>query len=355
MMKAAYTALFLIGTTALWSCGHAQREVAIPVEDTIPVTLLSLRQLDADEIIEATGVFTTDDETVLGFKNGGVIQQIYVKEGDPVRKGQRLASVQATEIDTRAGQVNVGLEKAERDYQRAQKLYRDSVATLEQLQNARSAWELAKRDVDAVQYNQQQLHIISPVSGFVLARLANQGQVVGPGTPVLQVNGAGMHSWMLKVGVSDSQWAKIQKGDAAEIETDALPGQKLQAIVSKKLEAMDPQSGTFTIYLDLKTPPSGKLATGVFGKSRISVGKAANNTSPQASWELPYEALVDADGNQAYVFVTRDGKRATKQAVKLGSIGQQSVMVLSGLENIDGVIVAGSPYLTEGSLIRVKP
>lgn len=354
-MRTIYIILFIAGMITFASCGRAKREVAIPVEDTIPVTILSLRQMEAGELIEATGVFTTDDETALGFKNGGVIQQIYVKEGDPVRKGQRLASVQATEIDAKVGQVNVGLEKAERDYQRAQKLYRDSVATLEQLQNARSAWELAKRDVDAVQYNQQQLHIISPISGFVLARLANQGQVVGPGTPVLQINGAGASSWMLKVGVSDRQWAKIQKGDAAEIETDALPGQKLQAIVSKKLEALDPKSGTFAIYLEIKTSLNGKLAAGVFGKSRISVGQVASVSASQASWELPYEALVDADGNHAYVFITRDGKTATKQAVKLGSINQNSVTILAGLENIDGIIVAGSPYLTEGSHIRIKP
>ncbi|MFD2744015.1 MULTISPECIES: efflux RND transporter periplasmic adaptor subunit [Sphingobacterium] len=354
-MKTLYHSLSLLLIAAISSCGHTQREEAIQVEDTIPVTILSLQQLDAEETIEATGVFTTDDETLLGFKNGGVIQQIYVKEGDPIRKGQRLASVQATEIDAKVGQANIGLEKAERDYQRAQKLYRDSVATLEQLQNARSAWELAKRDIEAVQYNQQQLHIIAPVSGFVLARLANQGQVVGPGTPVLQVNGAGTHSWMLKVGVSDRQWARIQKGDLAEIETDALPDQKLQAVVSKKLEAMDPKSGTFSIYLDVKTPVNSKLAAGVFGKSRITVAQPTNTATPQISWEIPYEALVDAHSKQAYVFVTRDGKTATKQAVQLGEIGQHSVTVLSGLEHVQGVIVAGSPYLTEGSKIRVKP
>ncbi len=354
-MKIFNINLYLITIALLSSCGHAQREEAISVEDTIPVTLLSLQQLDGEETIEATGVFTTDDETVLGFKNGGVIQQIYVKEGDPIRKGQRLASVQATEVDAKVGQANVGLEKAERDYQRVQKLYRDSVATLEQLQNARSAWELAKRDIESVQYNQQQLHIIAPFSGFVLARLANQGQVVGPGTPVLQVNGAGTHTWMLKVGVSDSQWARIQKGDTAEIETDALPGQKLHAVVSNKLEAMDPKSGTFAIYLDVKSPFNGKLAAGVFGKSRISVAQSNSIAARQNSWEIPYEALVDANGKQAYVYVTKDGKTATKQAVQLGEIGQQSVTIVSGLENVQGVIVAGSPYLTDGSFIRVKP
>ncbi|MFD2598852.1 efflux RND transporter periplasmic adaptor subunit [Sphingobacterium corticis] len=351
-MNILQTTFSVLSAAILFSCGHAKRESAIPMEDTIPVTLLSLEQNSSEQMIEATGVFTTDDETVLGFKNGGVIQQIYVKEGDAIRKGQRLASVQATEIDSKAGQASVALEKAERDFRRAERLYKDSVATLEQMQNARSAWELARRDVDAVRYNQDQLHIISPVSGFVLAKLANQGQVVGPGTPVLQVNGAGSHGWKLKVGVSDSQWSKINKGDRAEIETDALSGQTLSAVVSKKSEAMDPNSGTFTIYLDIEDAKSAKLAAGVFGKSKIITTKT-EKSGAESGWQLPYEALVNADGSEAYVFVTRDGKTATKQAIKLGTIGQHTVHVESGLENIQGVIVAGSPYLTEGSAIRV--
>src|SRR5690606_32486381 len=133
-MKAHYISYCILALALISSCsGSGERTSAIQVEDTIPVKLMPLQQLGALSAVEATGIFTTDDETLLGFKNGGVISKIYVKEGDAIRKGQRLASVQAVEVDAMAGQANIALEKARRDYERARKLYLDSVATLEQM------------------------------------------------------------------------------------------------------------------------------------------------------------------------------------------------------------------------------
>lgn len=332
------------------SCQQAERKNAIPVQDTIPVKLMPLTATGEQQIIEATGVFSTDDETLLGFKNGGVIAKILVKEGDVVRKGQLLASVHTSEVDAKAGQVRLSVEKARRDYERASKLYHDSVATLEQLQNAKTALAVAQEDLKSVGFNQQFSQIHSPVSGFVLAKLANEGQVVGPGTPVLQVNGAGSGQWLLKVGVSDSQWARLKVGDKAIIQTDALPNDSLQAYVFKKSEGLDPQSGTFSIQLALQGKPAGKLASGVFGKSKIY---SQGQTNAQG-WRIPFSSLLDGNGKEGYVFITEDGKTAKKQKVSIQNMEKDEVLISSGLEQAQAIIISGSPYLQNGSAIRVQ-
>ena len=85
-----------------------------------------------------------------------------VKEGDRVKKGQLLDTLKSTEIAAQVQQVNLALEKAQRDYQRASKLYKDSVATLEQLQNA-------KTGVDIARQNLQQAPAIEPNSAAAKA------------------------------------------------------------------------------------------------------------------------------------------------------------------------------------------
>ncbi|MEI5984119.1 MULTISPECIES: efflux RND transporter periplasmic adaptor subunit [Sphingobacterium] len=350
-MKTLYTALIASASLIFFvGCGPSERKSALPVQDTIPVKLISLQASGGVNEIEATGVFSTDDETILGFKNGGVISRILVKEGDPVRKGQLLASVHSSEVDARAGQVNLSVEKARRDYERASKLYRDSVATLEQLQNAKTALDVALQDVKSVGFNQQYSNIYSPVSGYVLAKLANDGQVVGPGTPVLQVNGASNANWKLKVGVGDQQWAQIKIGDQAKISTDAMPNDTLAAVVSKKSEGLDSQSGTFTIFLELREKPAYKLASGIFGRSVIQ----SVQPSKEPYWRIPYSALLDADGQDGYVFVTFDGKKAKKQPVKIARMEKDEVLISSGLEGAQGLIVAGSAYLQDGSPIQIR-
>jgi multidrug efflux pump subunit AcrA (membrane-fusion protein) len=64
----------------------------------IPVKLISIKQEAADNIINVTGYLSTENETKLSFKTGGVIDRIFVKEGDNIRKGQLLATIKSTEI-----------------------------------------------------------------------------------------------------------------------------------------------------------------------------------------------------------------------------------------------------------------
>ncbi|MFC3197768.1 efflux RND transporter periplasmic adaptor subunit [Parapedobacter deserti] len=334
---------------AIGACSHRKQYADTPAgKDPIPVTLLPLAATDTTLAIMATGAFTTDDETVLAFKNGGIIQQIHVKEGDAFKKGQLLASLEPTEIHTAVRQSELALEKAERDYKRARQLYIDSVATLEQLENAQTALAAAKEDAKRASYNLGHTAIRAAFDGYVLQRPASTGQVVGPGTPVLVVSGTGRQGWLLRVGVSDRQWAALQVGDSAAVTSDVASEVPMKAVVHRKSEGVDPQSGTFAVYLKLLDSKLPGLASGMFGKARIKLSHTI------AGWSIPYEAVLDGDGGKAYVFVTDDGKIARRVQVQVGEIQKGHVVVTSGLEQETSVIVAGSPYLRDGSEITVR-
>lgn len=345
MNKLSYLGILLL--PMIWSCGNADKRSSNGIgEDTIPVQLLSLAQGISSQSIKTSGVFTTDKETVLSFKNGGVIRRVYVKEGDAIKRGQLLASLDPTEIDAGLAQARLSAEKALRDYQRAQQLYRDSVATLEQLQNAETALRIAKEQLRSADFNQHQTEIRAAASGFVLNRLANDGQVVGPGTPVLQVNTTDGNDWQLKVGLSDQQWSLVKLGDTALISSEIL-AEEIPAYVYKKSEGIDPASGTFTVMLKLIGNKTHKIGSGMFAHAVIKPG------NEQEVWHIPYDAVLDGDAGAAYVFVTEDGKTARKVQIKVDEVQQQMVLVSAGLEHAASVIVSGSAYLTDGSPIKV--
>lgn len=327
--------------------GGDKREKTILRQEVIPVKVVSLLQSDTDAEIVTSGYFTTNDETLLSFKNGGVVNRIYVKEGDKIAKGQLLASINPTEIGSQVAQVQLSMQKAQRDYERASKLFKDSVATLEQLQNAKTALDVAKQQMQSAKFNEGYTSIRATRNGFVLKKLANDGQIVGPGTPVLQINGANEGNWIVKVGLSDKQWSSLKVGDKASITSEALPDQVLLARVSRKSESIDPQSGTFGVELALTDRNVKGLAAGLFGKARIFPSKK------QSSYTIPYDALLDGGENEGYVFVTNDNKTAKKVKVQLGSVQKDKIAITGGLENATSVIVSGSAYLTDGSKIKV--
>lgn len=315
--------------------------------EKIPVKVMTVAPMDIASTIQTSGVFTTDDETMLAFKTGGVIEKIYVKEGDAIKKGQLLAKLNLTEIEAQVAQARLGFEKAQRDQQRVKNLYRDSVATLEQYQNVNTALEVANKQYEAARFNLSHSEIRAVNNGFVLRKMASEGQVILPGTPALQTNGASQSNWKLRVGVSDREWAWITIGDKATVTTDALPNQKLEATVTRKSEGSDTMGGAFSVELTVKGN-ANTLASGLYGKAEIATAKK------QRAWSIPYDALLDGNAQSGYVFALADGGRAKKTPITILSIDRDNLLVSSGLENTNQIIISGSAYLKDGSEVAIR-
>lgn len=343
----AITASLLAFTLSLQSCTDSKGNSNIPKNsEPIPVKVMQLRKSSGIHVIKASGQLTTDDETILGFKTSGIVNTILVKEGDYIKKGQLLATLDLREIDTYVSQARHGFEKAKRDFQRVQNLYRDSVATLEQLQNTETSLAVAKEQLEAANFNRSFSSIHAKENGYVLRKFVNPGQVVDVGDPILLTNGAGTGKWILKIGVSDKQWSSINVGDQAKVKIDAFPNKVLDASVKRKWETSDPQTGAFTIELELKNEKL-RFASGMFGQAELS------SHATQTSWSVPYEAVLDANDNEGFVFITNDNKKAQKQPVVIESLGGNTIRISKGLEDSSALIISGSAYLTDNSPITI--
>lgn len=348
-LQSIFRNVFLVLMIGISACNGGGAEVISeqPAENLIPVKIMPLQQDAVAPVFRATGYFTTDDETYLSFKNGGIVNSIFVKEGDKISKGQLLATLNTVEITAMTEQANLALEKAQRDYDRAVNLYKDSVATLEQMQNAKTALDLAQQQKTSASFNRQHAEIRAMQNGFVLRKLMQEGEVVGPGTPVLQVNSAGNKRWLLKVRLSDFQWAAVQQGDSAIITTDVAPGRSLKATVSKKAEGVDPATGTFMVQLSVDAGNDIPVASGLFGKAVIYPSRKTT------TWRIPYDALLDGEVNTGFVFVTNDKATAQKVKVSVAGIENNFVSINHGLEDSRFLIVSGSAYLNDGAAIKV--
>ncbi|MBY0535487.1 MAG: efflux RND transporter periplasmic adaptor subunit [Chitinophagaceae bacterium] len=345
-MKQIITTLTSIILLASCHSSAEQKKKNIPT-DNVPVKLMELNAGSSSNTIQLSGLLSTENQSELGFKIGGIIESVKVKEGDFVKKGSLLATLQLTEINTQVQQAKLGLEKAERDFQRAEHLYHDSVATLEQFQNAKTALEVSKQQFANANFNKQYASIYAPADGIVAKKLGSEGEIIAPGSPVLLLTetGAG-NRWILKAGVSDRHWAALKIGDKAAINLDATPTLTLEGVVSKKAPFADPVSGTFPIEI-LVNIQKIQPAIGMFAKASIQV------TAKNSSYQIPYSALLEANGMEASVFVTNDMKTAQRVTIKLESIKDNFAQVSEGLAGYKYLIVSGSPYLTDNSKITV--
>jgi RND family efflux transporter MFP subunit len=331
------------------SCTARTEPIKKTQSDIIPVKTIPLKQYSAVTTINVSGQFTTDDEVMLSFKTTGIINKIYVKEGDAIQKGQLLAALNLTEMDASLEQARLALEKATRDHQRIMNLYNDSVATLEQVQNAKTTMGLTAQQLGSVEFNRRFSEIRAESNGYVLRKLANEGQQVSSGTAVFQTNGAGSGKWILRSGVTDKQWVAIHTGDPAEINIGSAEEQGVHGKVTRKSEAVDPANGLFSIDITITGKHPDKIATGMFGNGIIKTVKPLAD-----GWSIPYEALLDGDGSTGYVFVTKDNKTASRIKVVVAGMEKDHVIISRGLENAGALIISGNAYLTDHSLITIQ-
>jgi RND family efflux transporter MFP subunit len=334
--------LFLLGCSSSTPTETSTPEAGQP----IPVSLFPLQTSEMTSVVTASGTFSTKDETLLSFKLGGIVAKVLVEEGEAIKTGQIVASLDLTEIQAGVRQSKFAYEKALRDHQRAARLYSDSVATLEQFENSKTAVDIAEQQLNTANFNLAQSQIRATKNGFVLKKFVNPGQLVASGTPILQTNGAASGSWILKVTLSDQQWSSIQIGDQAEINV-AASANWVPAKVTQKSQLADPVTGTYWAEISPESAKEISLASGMFGKARIQPSQNVQG------WEIPFESVLDANGDSGYVFVVA-GQQAKKVKVQLGKITPNGVQILSGLENYQSLIVSGSAYLSDGSTIQVK-
>jgi len=340
--------IIIAALTLVASCKEKPKEGdPIGQPDIIPVKTAPVSRLGVPDKIIATGLVSTEDEAKYAFKIGGVISRILIQEGQSFKQGQLLATLNSTEISAGLAQSSLGVDKAQRDYNRALNLYKDSVYTLEQFQNTKTALDVAKKAREATAFNERYSKIYAASDGFVSKKIANEGEVIAEGMPVLLINSTEQHnSYSLKVGVTDREWAAIKQGQTAKVTLDGYAGRTFNATVFRKSQAADRELGSFQIELKLQLN-GVKPAVGMFGKAEIATHQ------DQSVMVIPYASLVEADGDKAFVFTTVGSNRVKRVPVSILKFDNKNVYLKDKLEGIDQIVVSNSAYLNEQSFIKI--
>jgi len=339
-------ALAAITVISLVSCGENKAAVTPPAEVPIPVQLEPVVYGDQGRILQYSGLIASNAEARLSFKIGGIISRIYVKEGDHVTEGQLLATLDLTEIDAQVTQATQNVDKAERDEARIKNLYRDTVATLEQLQNAHTAFTVATEALRIAKFNREYAQIRAASSGTILQKIMNEGEYASAGSAVLQFNGVDRSGWVVRFGVSDKDWAILHRGDKASISMDAYPDHRFSGIITKLAEGAE-ADGTYAVEVTV-APEGRKLAPGLFCTLQLQP------PAGKAYYFIPASALAEGDGNTGFVYtVNADRRTVTKLPVHIAFLQGDQIAVNSGLEHVAQVVTKGVGYLTERSIITL--
>jgi multidrug efflux system membrane fusion protein len=314
-------------------------------EETTRVRVVRIAPGGISVPVHTSGILASSDEMKLSFKTGGIVAKISVREGDKVKKGDILASLNLSEITANVNLAKNGYEKAYRDWNRVKNLYSDTVATLEQYQNATTAVEIAKSNLEIARFNFAHSTINAPDDGVILKQLVKENEIVSAGYPVFLFGSTGKY-WKVRCGLPDRDIVRVNPGDSASVKLDTYPGINFSAFVEQVSEMSNPMTGTYETELNLNGM-GRRLASGFI---------AAVDIYPEEMEKfikLPVGAVVDADGKEGFVYAVNDSGAAVKYKIEIKAISGSEVAVRGIPAGINEVVSEGTAYLRDGMRVKI--
>jgi membrane fusion protein (multidrug efflux system) len=357
----------LLTVFILASCGSKNNQQQQGPPPAVPVTVATVTSTNAVYYDQFPGTINALDQINLTSQVSGFITGIYFKDGQHVKKGQLLYSIDAQIYKANYNQAVADLQvqeanlvKAQQDANRYNELAKHDAIAKQQVDYANATLDATKKQVAAAKANVASVHsnvqfanIYAPLTGTIGISQVKKGAVVVPGQTVLNTVSANNP---IAVDFTIDQkniyrFAELQQDKnvikdsvftiAFGNEIYPYPGS-----ISFIDRAVDPQTGTIKVRL---TFPNDKdmLKPGMNTMVRVK------NTATKNATIIPHIAVNEQLGEFS-VFIVGDSSKVHQQKVELGTIIGDSIIVKEGLKDGDKIVVQGIQNVHDGTVVKAS-
>jgi cobalt-zinc-cadmium efflux system membrane fusion protein len=363
------TPLLLVAVLVAVGCGDKPAEKAAAPRDPLAITvnaeLAGRVRTGAPAFVEVSDMLRVPgrieaDETRLarvGSPVTGRVTELAAREGDTVRRGQALATINSTELS--AAQLSLLKALSQRGLSaraaaRAQQLLDADVIGSAELQRRQAELSQAEAEVNAARDQLKVLgmseaalerlaqtrsihsttQIVATIAGTIIDRKVTEGQMVQPADGVFLIADLS-HLWAI-ADIPEQIAGGVRKGEAVTVEVAALPGLALSGTLTYVAPTVSPDTRTVRVRMEVANAER-ELKPQMLASMLIR-GK------PQKRLTVPAGAVVREE-NRDFVFV-RSGENAYRlQAVQLGAEHDGRRVVVSGVRENEVIVVEGSFHL----------
>jgi membrane fusion protein (multidrug efflux system) len=353
----------LIVTFLLWgpACspeGNATNEETATVEESeekgdkgekeeekpgVPVEVARVRVGDISSYILLSSTIETESQVEVFSQTTGLVDNIFVEEGDYVRKGAVLAKLDDEEYALDEAKAEVVFRKLENDFKRIEKMYSDDLISVEEYETALYELQEAELEWKKAKLLLKYTRIEAPISGVVSGRMIHIGDRINTTTGIFSV--VNLDSLIAVVHVPEREIDRVSLHQDVMVSSDFIEGNEVRGRVKRISPVVDPNSGTFKVTVGLK-PNGVNLKPGMFVNVHIVTGVHENTLL------VPRDAIV-YDGGREYIFLASEESTATRLELVKGFSNNRIVEVLSGVDSEDHVIVVGQSGIKDGAKIKI--
>ena len=270
-------------------------------------------------------------------QQGGRIRKINVEVGDYVQKGQVLAEMDRLQLD----QLELQIQNDEQEFERLKSLYAEGGVSQSDFEAAELAYKVRRSNYDNLKEN---TILRSPITGYVTARNFDAGDMFGMSAPLFVVQQ--VVPVKLLVGISESEYSKVKKGDSIKLTADAIPGRVFTGKVERLYPTIDAATHTFKAEVAVANADKA-LRPGMYARVSVNFGN-------RHSVIVPDRAIVKQEGTGTrFIFVLKEDNTVSYVPVTVGRHIGAEYEILSGIEEGATVVVKGQTLLKDGVKVNV--
>lgn len=347
----------LVVAPVLGSCGSAGEAVqasgaAAAEEPRTPTRVVNVETMTAQaepfaERITVTGMLEADRDVTVASEEQGVVREVFVEKGQRVAAGQPIVRIDDRVLRAQHEQAVSAAALARETYERQRRLWEDEeMGTEIAYLQAKYGAEMAEANARQLEARLERTVVRAPIGGFLEDRQVEIGTMVQPGATVARIVDA--DPLKVAAGVPERYAGQIAAGGEADIGLEAEGLGEMRGNIAFVGSVVDARTRTFPIEVDVPNS-GGELKPGLVARVRL-----ARRVIEQAI-VVPREAVLrSATGYLVYVVHEEEGQTTARaRAVTMGAGQGRNVVIESGLEPGERIVIVGQQQLADGDHVRL--
>jgi RND family efflux transporter MFP subunit len=328
--------------------------------ESVPVVVGKIQKVQEHEAISVSGTVTTPNSpAVVSFLVSGKVVFVGPREGDYVKRGQRLASIDSTDYrltlaaaTAQTEMAGVAFKRAEDEHRRMKMLYDSNSLAPNDYKKFKAAFDSAAQQYEQAVASEKLTRkhmtdgtLCAPTSGYISKRMIEPGATVAQGQPVFEI--VQMDPVEVNVGVPETDVHLVRIGQKADITVPALQGKSFEGTVRVINVSADPNTRTYMTRISVANPEHS-LRVGMVAEATIRGDRMVSMAT------LPGDSVVRDPQGATQVFVYYpDQKRVYTKRVEVGAVVNKDIEIKSGLSGDELIVLAGQTRLRNGLAVSV--
>ena len=308
----------------------------------VPVAVAEVKRGVVEAYYRGSTNLAAAEEAVVVARTLGVVEALFVEEGDVVEAGQPLAQLETERLQLEVQRSRTQLANLKAAYERAERLNTSKMISPTEYDAARFGYQTELTNLRLREYELREATIRATISGVITRRHIKVGHTLNQNAPAFEMKR--LDSIEAELNVPEREIRRIHPGQFARVIVDALPDDGFEGEVTRVAPEVDPTSGTFRVTVTLDNT-DGRLKPGMFGRVDVRTDVRAN------ALLTPLEAVVTLR-DRSSLFVVSDDV-AERRQVTTGYVSDGKIEILTGAREGEQVVMTGQDGLRDGTRVSI--